>query len=283
MSKILAGFLCFALMIFNLPLALAQAPSAESPQSDQHQAERKAQEGVNQQVRLLAGTPWLWEHPGTDPYIEGGAKTREELVTKIIAKASFIKDLMEIGLTRPAAEYVREQLIGATKPDSKVSEIRLLPGDFIERMKFGSGTVRLVQVATELPDYGGDGNAYQVLIPEELGAIALIIPKICVNVGRNPHPASVMTLNIPTPSAPGSGITTDLRKEIERIVDERVKQSPNILINNRVSTGGCGKTCKILIIVGLAVGGGLGGFAATRGKQNGVNPIKIGTTVISPQ
>lgn len=152
---------------------------------------------------------FVWTHAGIDPYIEGGAKTRQELAEKIKAnKVRFINDLeKKVGLPEMGAKYVYDKFSDPKSPE--VTDYNIAYGEYLQNMLTGKGVVNYIRAELHLPDYGSGYNAWKLVLEEKLGGREIIIPKVCINVALNPHPVTISRHEEKVPSAgiPPSGAT----------------------------------------------------------------------------
>ena len=223
MRKILVG-LCVFFLVFQIAVAQEVRPPVPGEQVERKQIPPDPSTGRS--IYVTGHRPFLWEHPGTDPYVEGGVKTREELA-EMAKKESFITDLKNHNgvFTSEQAEFIRDTLLAAASPDSKVSEVNLVDGTAMEIMRYGKGVVPMVILKAELPTYGGMGNTWQFVLPERLGSRVIWIPKICGNICLSPFPAAVQETTIRT--------ETQI-VEVPKIVDRPVMVDRPVVVEKQV-------------------------------------------------
>ncbi len=124
-----------------------------------------------------------WSNYGANPYFKA-LNSRQDL-RLLAAKPGLGNDLGKMGFTASASSYIKEQLEAALEPWSEVSEVVLPVGTFLEQMMFGKGIIRQkVSVAGQV-----SVDAWQIVLPQGLGAKVLWIAKPCGNIAVACRPA----------------------------------------------------------------------------------------------
>lgn len=240
-------FLLSGLPILGPGILWAAQQEEPIPVTMREQKQLPPTPGEGAQIYLPGAKPFLWEHHGADPYYL--VPERNALVD-LSEKPGLTSDLAEQGFTQAEAEYLQRALANAKSPDSVVTEVTLPVDTPFQRMRFGHGVKAMVILK------GKAEEAWQIVLPPQIGSRVIWLPKVCGNICLSPLPARTETFVIKTEV-----------KERERII--RVEKPPvyipkpvyrpvdrPVFIERPVyqeSGSRCGKKCKITL--GVLAGG----------------------------
>jgi hypothetical protein len=261
--------------LFVLELNVLLATQQESAPAPAVTREKHGQlpptPGQGREIYIPGIRPFLWEHHGAAPYFP--VPNRDTLL-ELSKKSELIKDLTEQGFAQKEAEYLQRAFANAKSYDSVITETQLSVGTPLQKMRFRNGVKDMVILA------GKSEEAWQVILPPELGSRVVWLPKVCGNICLSPFPAQTQTFVFKTEVKERERIR---EKIVEKPVPVYVPQPVYYPVDRPVyqepgcSYSRCGRKCKIVLGVLAGVGAGAGVYFGTRGRgkrQQTVIPYK---------
>ena len=233
------------------------------PTTRKEQKQLPSAPGEGKQIYIPGIKPFLWERHGADPYYP--VSDRDALV-ELSNKPKLIDDLiMGQSLTQVEAEYVQKALANAKSSDSAITETVLSVDTPFQKMRFGHGVKDMVILK------GKSEEAWQIILPPELGSKVVWLPKVCGNVCISPFLARTETFIFKTE-------VKERGKIKEKIVEKPVYIYKPVYypVNKPVFVerlvyqapeSRCGKKCKIVLGVLAGIGVGTGVYFGTRNKH----------------
>lgn len=263
--RLLMIFLLSGLLVLGPGILWAAQQEEPVPVTVREQKQLPPTPGEGAQIYLPGVKPFLWEHHGVDPYYP--VPERNALV-ELSKKPGLTSDLAEQGFTQAEAEFIQKALADAKNEGSVITETVLPVDTPIQRMRFGHGVKAMVILK------GKAEEAWQIILPPEMGSRVVWLPKVCGNICLSPFPARTETFVTKTETK------TEI-KEREKIIKKPVYISRPVYypvdrpvfverpVYQESGSSWCGKKCKITLGV-LAGGVGAGIYFGTRGRKGQV-------------